>query len=158
MTRRYAQDTAVPVEKSRAEIERLLREHGATGFMSGWTDDKAHTAFEMHGRRVRFVLRLPRPLDRRFTETKRGPRHKEISHKLWEQACRASWRALLLVIKAKLEAVEAGISVFEDEFLAHIVMPDGHTVAEHIKPAIADAYNSGKMVPLLPNYSKGKPS
>ncbi len=150
MPRRFAQDTSVSVEKSRAEIEKLLRQHGATGFMSGWTDDIAHTAFEMKGRRIRFVLRLPRPSDKQFTQTKRGIRARDISNRLWEQACRSSWRALLLVIKAKLEAVQAGISVFDDEFLAHIVMPDGRTVGEQIKPNIELAYKGGKMVPLLP--------
>jgi hypothetical protein len=57
---------------------------------------------------------------------------------------------LALVIKAKLEAVDSGITTFEDEFLAHIVMPDGQTVASHIKPGIAAAYESGTMTPLLP--------
>jgi hypothetical protein len=55
-----------------------------------------------------------------------------------------------LVIKAKLEAVASGITTFEDEFLAHIVMPDGQTVATHIKPRIAQAYETGSMQALLP--------
>jgi hypothetical protein len=57
---------------------------------------------------------------------------------------------LALVIKAKLEAVASGITTFEDEFMAHIMMPDGLTVGKHIKPTIAAAYASGKMIPLLP--------
>jgi hypothetical protein len=66
------------------------------------------------------------------------------------QACRQRWRALALVIKAKLEAVESGITTFEDEFLAHIVMPDGKRVADHVKPTIARVYDGGQMLPLLP--------
>jgi len=62
-----------------------------------------------------------------------------------------------LVIKAKLEAVESGISVFEDEFMANIVMPDGRTVSEHVRPRIATAYESGEMPPLLPDYSADRP-
>jgi len=34
--------------------------------------------------------------------------------------------------------------------MAHVVMPDGQTVAEHVKPRIAAAYDSGIMQPLLP--------
>jgi len=68
--------------------------------------------------------------------------------------CRQKWRALALVIKAKLEAVESGISVFEDEFMAAIVMPNGRTVSEEIRPRIAAAYESGNMPALLPDYSK----
>lgn len=52
--------------------------------------------------------------------------------------------------KISVEAVESGITTFEDEFMAHIVMPDGQTVASHVKPAIASAYESGTMTPLLP--------
>jgi hypothetical protein len=58
---------------------------------------------------------------------------------------------------AKLEAVEAGISVFDDEFLAHIVMPDGRTVAGHVRPQLALAYETGRVGPLLPDYSERKP-
>jgi hypothetical protein len=60
------------------------------------------------------------------------------------------WRCLALVIKAKLEAVESGITTFEDEFLAHIMMPDGQTVGQHVRPNIASAYEQRSMVPLLP--------
>ena len=60
------------------------------------------------------------------------------------------WRALLLVIKAKLEAVTAGISTIETEFLANIVLPDNTTAGEWMLPQIDRAYRSGEMPPLLP--------
>jgi hypothetical protein len=72
----------------------------------------------------------------------------------WEQACRSRWRALFLCIKAKLESIESGIETFEDAFLAHIQMPDGKTVAEHVKPNIAIAYQTNPMQPLLPAPSR----
>jgi hypothetical protein len=55
------------------------------------------------------------------------------------------WRALLLVIKAKLESVESNIETFEHAFLAQIVMPNDQTVSEILNPIIAFAYKSGKM-------------
>jgi hypothetical protein len=64
-------------------------------------------------------------------------------------------RALLLVLKAKLEAVASGVSIFDDEFLANIVMPDGKLVASHVRPRLAAAYaNSGDMPALLPDFSQ----
>ena len=54
------------------------------------------------------------------------------------------------MIKAKLEAVETGITEFEDEFLAHIVLPNGQTAGHWMRPQIAKAYESGSMPPLLP--------
>lgn len=58
------------------------------------------------------------------------------------------------MIKAKLEAVASSITTFEDEFLSHIVLPDGQTVGRHVKPRIAAAYESGQMTPLLPGPSR----
>jgi len=60
-----------------------------------------------------------------------------------------------LVIKAKLEAVEARITVFEDEFLAHIVLANGETAGEYMIPQIEAAYQSGRTPPLLPYDGDG---
>lgn len=155
---RYAEKTAVPVEKSKAEIEGVLARYGATSFASGWEGNRAMIQFEARGRRIRFILPLPSKTERRFTHFRRGRssfdtvRSPDAAMREWEQACRQSWRALALVVKAKLEAVAAGITEFEDEFLANIVMPDGLTVADHVKPKIEIAYQQGEMPPMLPHY------
>lgn len=155
----YASGTTVSVETSKMEIERNLRRYGASGFVSGWQENLAFVEFLIAERRVRFRMMLPAPADPQFTEYKRGQngatvvRSPDAAHKLWEQACRQKWRALALVIKAKLEAVDAGISMIEDEFLANIVMPDGRSVSETIKPGIAIAYQGGQTHNLLPDYS-----
>lgn len=149
----YAADTSVTVEKSEAEIKRMILRYGAGAFMAGQTRTLATVAFEMKDRRITFRMPLPDRQSRQFTETPSGKwlRSKEEAEKAWEQACRSKWRALHLTIKAKLESVESGIETFEDAFLAHIQMPDGLTVAEHVKPAIAAAYEGGSMQPLLPS-------
>lgn len=152
----YAAHTDVSVARSKAEIEAIVERYGAGQFLSGWSNDgRALIGFTMEERQVRFLLTLPDRQERRFTHHSKGPRTPESALKEWEQACRQKWRALLLVIKAKLEAVEAGISVFEDEFLANIVMPGGKLVGEMTRPAIAQAYATGNMDRLLPDYSTG---
>lgn len=150
--RRYAEGTSVPVEKSKAEIEGVLARYGATSFASGWSGNRAVIQFEAKGRRIRFHLPLPDQNEKRFKVTPgRGkPLSPEASRKAWEQACRQSWRALALVVKAKLEAVASGITEFENEFLANIVLPDGSTVAENVRPQIAVMYQNNTMTPLLP--------
>jgi hypothetical protein len=147
---RFAESTSVSVEKSRAEIEKLIVRYGATAtaFMSA--AGRALIMFEAKNRKVVFELPLPDIADKTFVRDGRGsvrtlPRRQEA----WEQACRQRWRALALVIKAKLEAVESGITTFEDEFLAHIMMPDGQTVGAHVKPTIENWYATGKVQPLL---------
>lgn len=148
----YAKDTSVSVSKSEAEIKAVIRKYGAKSFASFETDLAAMIAFEMSGRRVVFKLPLPDRSSKEFTETPSGrwARSDKQAADAWEQACRSRWRALLLSIKAKLESVEAGIETFEDAFLAHIQMPDGMSVSEHVRPRIATAYETGSMQPLLP--------
>ena len=137
-TSRFAANTSVPVERTRGEIETLLRKHGATGFAYAWQDTSARIEFLMKDRHLRFELALPARSDRRFTRTPGGRRTlgPEQQERAWEQACRTSWRALLLIVKAKLEAIAIGVSVFEQEFLAFIVAADGRTVGEHILPQL----------------------
>lgn len=145
----YGATTSVSVEASKAEIERTLQRYGATSFMQGWDAHRAAIGFVIAGRQIRFVLDLPSPTERRFTHHSRGARTPDQARKEWEQACRQRWRALALVIKAKLEAVESGITTVEDEFLAHTVLPDGSTAGAWMRPQIAAAYDTGAMPPLL---------
>ena len=158
MTARYAATTEVPVAKTRAAIEALITDrYGADQFFAAIDRIQGVIGFTMKDRQVRFVLRLPDPGDKRFTTYRDRYGHEQLrsadaAQKQWEQAGRSAWRALLLVIKAKLEAVEAGISEFEHEFLANIVLPDGQLVAHHVRPRIEQAYASGNMPPLLPHY------
>jgi hypothetical protein len=148
---KYASDTSVSVEKSRAEIERLVQKYGASRFMSGWDESRAVIGFQMCGRALRFTLELPDRQSKAFTTSHRGSRARTESqaYQSWEQACRQRWRALALVVKAKLEAVSSGITTFEHEFMAHMVMPDGKTFAEHAIPAINQALSNGRAPQLL---------
>lgn len=153
---KYAEKTTVSSQRSRADIEECLMRYGASGFMSGITADKAMIAFEAQGRRIKFVLPLPHRDEFKKKPDARSSyrmiqRTPEQQAAAYEQAVRQKWRALYLVIKAKLEAVESGISEFEDEFLAHIVLPNGQTMGEHSKPLIHRAYETGNMPPLLPH-------
>lgn len=158
---RYAEQTSVPSDRSRSEIERTLTRYGATAFAYGWSGSTAQIMFELRtergSRRVRFSLPMP---DRsapefRLTPSTRRVRSAEQQASAFEQAVRQRWRALALVIKAKLEAVSAGITTVEDEFLAHIVLPDGSTVGEYAAPGIDRAYELGEMPPMLAAGSTG---
>jgi hypothetical protein len=83
-------------------------------------------------RQVRFELPLPSTRRARVHAPLARSAHRHRGRALWEQACRQRWRALALVVKAKLEAVQSGIATFEDEFLAYTMLPerrDGQPVA-----------------------------
>lgn len=154
---KYARKTEVSQEKSRMEIEQTLRRYCADAFFLRVAGDAVMIAFRACDRHVRFTISMPVKGDEEFTHYKRGnssdlyERTAEAAEREWEQACRQRWRALALVVKAKLKAVDAGISEFESEFLANIVLPNGDTVANQIKPYIQQAYIEGRMLdrPLL---------
>lgn len=151
----FAENTVVPVERSRAEIERLLVRYGASRFGSMHDETRAVIAFEMSARAIRMVLPLPKRDEKRFTHGGRyGYRISDAeAQKRFDQEVRRRWRALALVIKAKLEAVESGIVTFDDEWLAHFVLPGGRTVGETVKPELLRAYESGQAPRLLIGFS-----
>lgn len=153
---RYAAQTEVSSDRSRAEIERTLRRYGATAFAYGWEGNQAQVGFKLADRQIRFRLPLPDPRSREFTLTPTGrDRSAASAEEAYEQAVRQRWRALALVIKAKLEAVEAGISTVEDEFLAHIALPDGRTVGDWLGPQLGVVYAQQAMPALLPGSDRG---
>jgi hypothetical protein len=129
---RYAQNTSVPVGRSRSDIEELLRKSGAKEFGYILNEKLAQIGFRLNERTLRFTIPIPR-------DCKKPERE--------ERRC---WRALLLSIKSKLVAVDNGISTFEEEFLAHIVVPgDGRTLGEAMIPELDDVYKRQKMPKLL---------
>ena len=89
----YAEKTRVPVEQSRGEIEKLVNKHKGRSFGYFGEKGRAIIVFEIGERRIRFDLPLPE------TNSKNAD----------EKVTRSRWRALLLCIKAKLEAVESNI-------------------------------------------------
>lgn len=151
----YAKNTNVSSELSRIEIEKILVRYGADNFAYATASGKALIGFSLCNRQVKFILPLPKIEDFSLTPTGRH-RTDKSQYDAWEQACRQRWRALKLVIQAKLEAVECGISVFEDEFMANIVLPGGQTVGDFMKPQIEAAYETGRLPAMLPMLEKGE--
>ena len=148
---RYAEHTLVPVAESKAEIEAILTRYGADQFASGWAEGRAVIQFKAKERFVRFELPLPAQDEKRFRLDHRGYARSDTKRlEVWEQACRQRWRCLALAVKAKLEAVESGITTFEDEFMAHIVLPGDKTLGQWARPQIADAYANNRLPPMLP--------
>lgn len=146
----YASQTTVSSEKSRNEIEQTLKRYGATQFAYGWQGPQAVIGFTMYDRQMRFYLPLPDPTEREFTRTPTGrQRSTAEALKAHAQAEKQRWRALLLIVKAKLEAVESGIVTFEEEFAMHVVLPDNRRVSDHVVPMIEEAYVTGLVPSML---------
>lgn len=157
---RFAENTSVPVERSQAELQRLLRKHGAGTVATLQRDGGAAVAFEIGGRRVRLELTFSDRADLLKAAANEpphgwkgwGPQRKiEWADKQVEQSERQRWRALLLVVKAKLELVAEGSSTVEREFMADLLLPSGERVEQWLLPQLAEAFKTGKRLPpLLP--------
>lgn len=151
---RYAENTSVPIERSRDEVERILTRYGADRFAYGWDGASWVVGFRAHGKFLKFVLPVP---DKKAEGIARSPRGRRrsvgIIEQAWDQERRRRWRSLALAIKAKLEMVTSGISTFEVEFLPYIVLPSGQTVGNWLTPQLEEVYKSGKMPKALPMFT-----
>lgn len=145
-TRRYAAGTDVPVNQTMHEIEKLVIRYKASEFAYGWLDSGGAVAvsFRLSEWRIQLKMSMPSRSERRFTHGSTGrPRSPNSAEQQYEAACRQRWRALKLVIQAKFEAIELGITSFEREFFADAQMPDGRTVFEWAQPAVQAAIAGG---------------
>jgi hypothetical protein len=148
----YAVGTRVSAERTRIEIERILRRYGCSQFQSGWDEPSltAHVGFQRGLALIRILVPIPDPTSQEFTLSPAGRRRtKESAEQAHSAEERRRWRALLLVIKAKLEAVETGISTLEAEFLSHMVLPNGLTFGEWAVPQLTEINEHHKMPALL---------
>ena len=143
----YAENTLVSAEKSRAEIETTLKRYGADSFGYMTDKDKAMVGFRCKDRTIRLIVKMPQTSEMPKCQRWRG--WTDNQKVTWvEQEYRRRWRCLTLVIKAKLEAVQSGIALFEDEFLPYTITASGETVAEVLRPQLAEICKQTAM-PML---------
>lgn len=149
---KYAVGTSVPPDKTLSDIQRVLKRYGATMFAFMDNGDSVALAFEMKDRHFRINMPLPDAgefaklkINKTATRNRTPVEIKEARNKAVPQR----WRALLLVITAKLESVESGIETLEQAFMAHMLLPSGQTVGEWLAPQMEQIHANGRMPPLL---------
>jgi hypothetical protein len=112
----YAHHTDVPVERSRQELDVLLGKHGADARAILHDAGVAVVGFRLDGMTFKIVVPMPtveNPGDVPKYWEFMGPKDRR---EFLAQGARARWRSLLLLVKAKLEAVRLGVSTVEREF------------------------------------------
>lgn len=151
----YAKMTNVSVVNSQMEIQTILRRYDADRF--GTMEDKEYIyiMFEYNSMLIQIRIKKPNKDEYSKTPTGRLRSSNQIEHE-YEQAIKQKWRILVLTIKAKLEAVESGISTLEQEFLAFITMPDGKSISDHLLPNLTAIASTGKMPKMLMAGSYGE--
>lgn len=131
MTRRFAQDTIVPVGRTQDEIKSRLRQASADQIAIFESADRTAVAFRLGGAFYRITV----PTD---------PKAPDVA-----QDERRAWRLLGLLMKSKLEAIREGATTVEREFLADMMLYDGKTVSETIGPELRIAQQEGRMPKTL---------
>lgn len=133
--------TTVPVERSQAEVRKLLTDYGASRFAFGEETDSAGVRwaavqFAHGGHAVR--MRVPhKPLDDKALAAKarraRTQTYAQFEAAAIEQEAKRIWRVIAWNLKARMVAVEEGVETFEEAFLAHLVNAQtGRTVYEEL--------------------------
>lgn len=148
----YAAHTAVPVDRSRAEIERTLMKYGATRFGTMMEPTGASIYFEVNGRQIQLRVPMPPRDDKQFARARRSSWRAVATSerdKRYEQEFRRRWRVLLITVKAMLEAVDSKVLTFDQAFLAHVVVPGtAKTVGDYLVPRL-DAIQANGVRALL---------
>lgn len=101
-----------------AELEKLLIEHSVTVFGYERLQDLAVVRFEMNGKKLRLVVKMPDWNDEhyKFTPTRREIRSATARQQLYWADVKKTWTAMKNLIAAKLDGIEVGITTFENEF------------------------------------------
>ena len=145
----YAEGTSVPVEKSLGEIVALVKKHGAQRVAQAEDVGAISVWFFLNDRMLRFRVKLPTMEEMPTRDGRNSILSDKQRNDRAAAACRQKARALLLVIKAKLESVESNVETFDEAFLPNIVMSDGMTVMERIREPLALEYQTGKAFPMM---------
>lgn len=139
MIKKYAQGTTVTVEKSRAEIESLVKKNGGKNFCYFSSPNAEVFIFEAFNRRLKFTVKMPK-ISGYYTT-------KQLAEKT-QAEYRRLFRVLILRLKAKFESVKSGDVSADEEFLANIVDYKNQTVWEAIEPTL-ERFEADKLPKLL---------
>ncbi len=144
---RYAENTTVPVDRSIAEIDRLVEKYGAEEFGYMREPGRIVIMFRVEGRVwIKLPLPLPSPDEERFRYTPAGyERNASTARDAYQRAVRQRMRAAVLMVKARLEAIDLGIETLEQAFMPYLMLPSGQTMAEHVMPQLHEMYETGRM-------------
>lgn len=142
----YAAGTTVEVYASQLEVMKLLAKYGIKkhAFFSDG-EESASIVFERDAISYRISIEMPDPQDEVYNFNGRGVKLSAAdSAAKVAGECRRRWRCLVLIIKAKLVAVEDHVTTFEKEFMAYAVVDGDRTLADILVPRMQQAALNGK--------------
>lgn len=155
MTKPYA-NTDVSVEKSQMQIDTLLSEHGITDIR--WTSTTTLKALEFHYA-IRELTKGTCSWRRGYCYEHYESKRTESLHGIKTRAVlgvrivvawsaddkerRRLMRVLWWMLKSKFEIVDAGLVVFEEEFMPHLTLGQGRRMWDAFRPELERRIDEG---------------
>lgn len=161
MPKRYAASTDTTVEKTRFDLESELYRFGAEGFGYAVQGSRAVVSFLYNNYQIRLELPLPDMNDPQAVleagkEIARAGRKRmpTSANEAFDSVMKQRWRALLLILKAKLVAITEEVRSFEEEFGWDIVLPNQQTVGQYLQPQLEEGRRGGTLPKALPGIGE----
>lgn len=139
--------TSVSVSSSQEQIRNVLIKHRcqSVNFGERYVPDgsvKIGVEFVYADTLVRMLATISPPeaneVSKKVRNGRSGKSRRDYELEMTEQESRRMWRVLHWAIKVRMEAIEEGLELFEQAFLAHIVDPTSNvTLWDSFEPAIA---------------------
>jgi hypothetical protein len=129
--------TEVAVSKSQEAIRKLIYTHRGTGVMlvSQPPREGFEAMVEMAG--TAYHIRVM-ATSKDQKKANHGFRSAGTYEKAREQEERRVWRVLYWHLKAMFEAADAGVIDIRDIIMPYVVLRDGRTLSDHIRPKMAE--------------------
>lgn len=133
--------TEVAVSKSQDAIRKLIYSHRGTGLMLLSQPPREGFEAMVTISEMAYHIRImatckPRTKDRNGWAL--SDKAKEAAR---EQEERRVWRVLYWHLKALFEAADSGVIDIRDVIMPYVVLRDGLTLADHVKPKMAELMN-----------------
>lgn len=135
------------------DIQKMLRSFGCTKFATGedFESGELFVQFEHRGRMVQLKASARGYAAAWLREHPWGSRTRATMREHQDKALRIGGIAVYSIlrdwVKGQVTAIEIGMLTFEAAFLAHLVLPNGLSVIEHVEQQ-----------KLLPAPSQGEPA
>jgi len=132
------EETDVAVSRSQEQVRRLIYMHRGTGLMliSQAPREGFEAMVDLEGAayqiRVMATCRKVESFDRQGRS-----RTPKIIEGMREREERRVWRVLYYHLKAMFEAADSGVIDIRDVIMPYVVLRDGMTLSDHIKPRMS---------------------
>lgn len=135
----YAKGTSVPADRSMSQLRQLLLKNRADGVAIAETREGAAVQFVFERIPYKFHIHYPSGREEKikFTPTGNERSLNQIDKEI-DAEVRRLWRAMVLYVKAAIEAHENGLVDLKRSMMGNIMLPTGQTMYQKLEGRLDD--------------------